>query len=137
LYRIWQIGVCGGMFTMNLDKDTIDSVIMKLHIQPVGNGYIDMICPIENIGEFIDSMEQLGVKIKGFTWWCHVCGCHQPCGLGGPKNKYGDGWFSEIPMGEIICFESNEKLKQFLLEDYPKSKEFRKCYMPAFWLDVN
>jgi hypothetical protein len=28
-------------------------------------------------------------------------------------------------------------LKQFLLEDYPKSKEFRKCYMPAFWLDVN
>ncbi len=121
---------------MDFDKTVVDRIMEKLQIQPVGNGYTDMICPVQNIGEFIDCMEELGITIIGFTWWCHVHGHHQPCGLGGPRNRYGDGWFSEIPMDKVICFESNEKLKQYLLVDYPGSHEYKECYVPAFWLDV-
>ncbi len=94
-----------------------------------------MICPVQNIGEFIDRMDELGIAIKGFTWWCHVHGYYQPCGLGGPRNRYGDGWFSEIPMNKIICFESNEELKHYLLVNYPDSHEYKECYVPAFWLE--
>ena len=93
---------------MDFDKAAVDTIMEELHIQCVGNGYVDMICPTQNIGEFIDYMEELGITIKGFTWWCHVRDGHQPCGLGGPRNQYGDGWFSEIPMNKVICFESNE-----------------------------
>ena len=45
------------------------------------------ICPTQNIGEFIDYMDELCITIKGFTWWCHVHDNHQPCGLGGPRNQ--------------------------------------------------
>ena len=121
---------------MDFDKAAVDTIMEKLHIQCVGNGYVDMICPTQNIGEFIDYMEELGITIKGFTWWCHVCDGHQLCGLGGPRNQYGDGWFSEIPMNKVICFESNEKLKHYLLVDYPNSHEYKECYVPAFWLDT-
>ncbi|MDE6687843.1 MAG: hypothetical protein K2K17_11065 [Lachnospiraceae bacterium] len=118
-------------------KNNLDNIMKKLHIQPVGNGYIDLICPVKKIGEFIDCMEQLGIKIKGFTWWCHVHDSHPACGLGGPQSQYSDGWFSEIPANEITYFESNDKLKQYLLEDYPNCPQYKECYVPAFWLDLD
>lgn len=121
---------------MDIDRAAVDLIMEKLHIQPVGNGYIDMICPVQNIGEFIDRIDELGITIKGFTWWCHVHGDHQPCGLGGPRDRYEDGWFSEIPMDKVICFESNKKLKHYLLVEYPDSHEYKECYVPAFWLDT-
>ena len=39
----------------------IDDIIKKLHIQIVGDGegYIDLICPINNIDNFIDEMNNL------------------------------------------------------------------------------
>ena len=114
--------------------ELIDDILKRLHIQPVGNGYIDLICPVENISEFIDCMEQLCITIKGFTWWCHVHGGHEACGLGGPRSRYSDGWFSEIPMDDIIRFDSNEELKHYLLEIYPNSPQYKECYVPAFWL---
>lgn len=39
---------------MDFDKAAVDTIMEKLHIQCVGNGYVDMICPTQNIGEFID-----------------------------------------------------------------------------------
>ena len=72
---------------MDFDKAAVDTIMEKLHIQCVGNGYVDMICPTQNIGEFIDYMEELGITIKGFAWCCHVRDGHQSCGLGGPRNQ--------------------------------------------------
>lgn len=106
-----------------------------LHIQSVGNGFVDMICPKENIEKFIDEMDRLHIKIIGFTWWCYVAEGHTPCGMGGPKNRFGPGWHSEISMGDLIRVNSNKQLRKYLLEVYPSSKEYKPCYTPAFWLE--
>ena len=117
-----------------MDTDLLDRIIRELHIQPVGNGYIDLICPPENIGAFIDHMEELHIPIEGFTWWCHVRDGHHPCGMGGPLNRYGEGWFSEIYMKDILRFDDYNSLRCYLLEEYPNNPEYKPCYVPAFWL---
>lgn len=97
-------------------KERIDEVIDKLCARPVGNGYIDCICPLKNVNVFINAMSELNVKITGFTWWCFVNEGHEPCGMGGPQNRYGTGWYSEIPpMGAVYEFPNNEDVKNYLL----------------------
>ena len=113
----------------------VKRVIDELHVQVVGNGLIDMICPKENIDKFIDEMNRLHIRIYGFTWWCHVTQGHEPCGMGGPADEYGDGWYSEIAMFDVHLFDSNEQIRHYLLEVYPSSKDYRPCYTPAFWLE--
>lgn len=123
----------GSMKLINLSK--IKTIFEKLKIQPVGNGLIDLICPIENADLFITEMDKSGIIIKGFTWWCHVTGDHKPCGMGGPKNKFGEGWFSEVlPMGEVITFENNEEYRNFFLYEWKKSSNYKPCFCPGFWL---
>lgn len=113
----------------------LKKVMNELHVQPVGKGYIDMICPKENIEKFIDEMNRMHIKIIGFTWWCYVTENHTPCGMGGPKNRFGSGWYSEISFGDLIRVNSNEQLRQYLLEVYPSSEAYKPCYTPAFWLE--
>ncbi len=112
-----------------------DDIFEKLHIQPVGNGYIDLICPMGSVNDFIDEMNRLKIRIIGFTWWCHVEEGHVPCGMGGPKSKYDNSWFSEI-QDELYEFKSNEEIRNFLINIYPKSSEYKDCFVPAFWLDM-
>ncbi len=135
-------GMLEGLFdgrkdkTVVFDKVKVDRVIDRLHIQPVGSGYIDMICPSKNIKAFIDEMDALNVRIYGFTWWCHVTGDHKPCGLGGPKNKFGDGWYSEVfQLGDIILMQSNDEVRDYLLNVYPNSEDYKPCHNPGFWLE--
>lgn len=61
---------------------------------------------------------------------------HKPCGMGGPKDKYGNGWYSEIEMGKVNTFSSNETLKRYLCEEWKNSQEYRPCFVPAFWLSI-
>lgn len=117
-----------------MDFSAIKRIIDDLHIQAVGNGNMDLICPKENVEKFINEMNRLHIKIQGITWWCHVTEGHEHCGMGGPKNKFGTGWYSEIPM-DLLRFESNEQLRKYLLEIYPASKEYKECHFPAFWLE--
>ena len=116
-------------------ESDLEIIFEELDIQSVGNGYIDLICPKENIGSFIDNMNSLGIKITGFTWWCHATNSHRACGMGGPKEKFGNGYYSEIYMESVIKFNSNEEFRKFLLEEYPNSDEYKPCYTPAFWID--
>ena len=118
-----------------IGAEHLKKVMDDLHIQPVDDGLIDLICPKENIEAFIREMDKLRIKIVGFTWWCHVIEGHTPCGMGGPKDRLGIGWYSEIPMGDVIRFDSNEQLRHYLLEVYPASADYRPCYTPAFWLE--
>lgn len=117
-------------------KQHLDRIMENLFIQPVGNGYIDCICPKKSINRFIDEMDKIGISITEFTWWCFVDEGHEPCGMGGPINKYGSGWFSEIGMESTCKFSNNKELKKYLLYIYPQSNEYKECYTPAFWLDV-
>ena len=116
---------------MKIDKQKLKD----LKIQPVGDGLIDMICPPEHIGDFIDLCTAAGMRIQGFTWWCHVVEGHAPCGMGGPQSKYYDGWFSEIPMDEIIRLTDNESYKDFFGNVWPTAPQYHDCYWPAFWLE--
>lgn len=120
---------------IQLIEEKFMEVFERLHIQPAGAGYVDLICSKSNIGVFVDEMDALGVRIVGFTWWCHVNKNHKPCGMGGPKNKYGEGWYSEIAMEKLQNFESNEKVKAFFIEENMKSASYKECYVPGFWLE--
>ncbi len=106
-----------------------------LKIQPVGNGLIDLICPLENIDDFIDACNSERIEIKGFTWWCHVTDGHIPCGMGGPKSRYFDGWFSEIRMGDVHKLKDNETYRGYFRNIWPCEDNYHECWWPAFWLE--
>ena len=53
------------------------------------------------------------------------------------KCKYTNGWYSEIQMNHIIEFDNNEEIRKFLLTEYPESSEYKPCYCPGFWLNID
>lgn len=110
-------------------------ILQGLKIQPVGDGMADLICPSHHIKSFIDMCDRNDIKIKGFTWWCHVTEGHEPCGMGGPKSIYFEGWFSEVPMENIISFETNEEYGDYLLVKWTNSSDYKACYWPGFWIE--
>lgn len=119
-----------------IDKEALDELIEECEITSIGDAYIDLICPKKYIKKFINGLSELGVKITGFTWWCNVENEHNPCGMGGPMNKYGENWYSEIEMGNVVILKNNEEYLKYLLKDWEKSCNYKKCYIPGFWLDV-
>ncbi|MHB1130932.1 MAG: hypothetical protein ACYC4L_00905 [Chloroflexota bacterium] len=98
---------------MEIDKYILDWTLEQLHVQPVGRGYIDCICPKANIAGFIDAMNKLGIRITEFTWWCFVDEGHKSCGYGGPSNRFGPGWYSEIGMATTYEVSSNEEARKY------------------------
>ncbi|RKM55803.1 hypothetical protein D6853_09665 [Butyrivibrio sp. X503] len=113
---------------------TPEEYLEVLRVQPVGNGWIDMICAPDDIEAFIDFCNVIGKTIKGFTWWCHVTEGHTPCGMGGPKSKYYEGWFSEIQMDDLIRFKDNESYRDYFRYEWPAETHYKECYWPGFWL---
>ena len=114
----------------------LNEIFDEFHVQSVGNGYIDCICPKESIEGFISELDKLNIKIEGFTWWCFSNENHPPCGMGGPKNKYGEGFYSEMGNSGLIKFQSNEEYKHYLLENFQKSNDYKDCLRPGFWLKL-
>ena len=119
-----------------IEQHELDDILQKYHIQPVGNGYIDCICPEDNIISFIDEITAHGIRIIGFTWWCFVSNGHELCGMGGPQNEYDDGWFSEIAMFDVHEFGTNEEIKNYLTNVWRYQNGYKSCFVPAFYLDV-
>ena len=117
------------------DKEALDAALALCHVQPVGDGYADCICPMEKAGEFIDALSALGVRVTGCRWWRLVRGGHEPCGMGGPQNRFGAGWYSELGEG-LTEFPDNEALRNYLLNIYPASPKYRECRAPGFRLEV-
>ena len=114
------------MLNMHLDE---------LKIQPVGEGMIDMICSPEHIDEFVNLCNAVGAEIKGFVWWGHVTEGHKPCGMGGPASIYYDGWFSEIPMDDIVRLQDNALYSTFFSSIWPHEDNYHDCWWPGFWLE--
>ena len=114
----------------------LESIIERLHMIRVGKGFFELICPQNSIAEFIDEMDKLHIDITGFSWWCHVTEGHQPCGRGGPRDEYEDGWYSEIQMGTFVEMDSNYAYRRFFTVEYPTSNEYMPCRVPAFSLET-
>ena len=94
-----------------MKKAQLDNILVKYKAEPVGWGYVDCIILNDDLAGFVNEITALGIKIKGFTVWCHctdenkeLYGC--PHGFGGPKSIYHDGWFSEMCDGPFY-FEIN------------------------------
>ncbi|MBQ3122716.1 MAG: hypothetical protein IJP24_05180 [Firmicutes bacterium] len=81
-------------------------------------------------------MNRLHIDITGFTWWCHVTEGHEPCGMGGPRDRYGDGWYSEIEMFAFTTLDSNDAYRRYFTMEYPNSKDYKPCRVPAFSLET-
>ena len=120
---------------MNEIEKSLKNIIKKYSVQPAGSGYIDCICPKENIEGFISALSELNVTIEGFTWWCFSDSSHEPCGMGGPRNKYGEGFYSEMQKKSVFDkYEDNESYKNYLLNEFLNSREYQPCLVPGFWL---
>lgn len=109
----------------------IEAIIKRLRMTRTGSGYSELICPKDAILEFIDEMDRLEISITGFSWWCHVMEGHEPCGLGGPYDDYGDGWYSELVMDTFTSFDSNEAYRTYFTTEYLNCDP---CLVPAFSL---
>ena len=136
---------------MSMDKEKLDAILEMYKAQPVGDGYIDIIVIRENCELFITDLTKNGFKITNVSWW-EWCLNSNECkyGLGGPRSKYFNGWFSELPV-DVDDFRFEKELK---IEDIVKNINNRiatktivypgeifsynqnSWLTPAFWVDV-
>ncbi|MBR4080879.1 MAG: hypothetical protein IKK21_03730 [Clostridia bacterium] len=114
----------------------LEKIIERLHMIRIGRGFSELICPKDSIVEFIDEIDKLRIQITGFEWWCHVTESHEPCGLGGPHDGYGNGWYSELPINTFTTLKSNDDYRRFFAMEYPNSKDYKPCLVPAFDIET-
>lgn len=119
-------------------KPVLDDLLLRNKVQPVGAGYIDCIVRPEYLPSLAEGLKAISIRITGLTWWCHCCdenkaryGC--PHGMGGPKSKYFDGWFSEMNL-PLVKIQQDDVLD--VINDAHKDESYRPCFTPALWLDV-
>lgn len=135
-------------------QNQIKSLLEKYKVQPVGTGYIDLIVLNQFVDSFINELSDINILVSGITWWCHCTestdGLNCQHGMGGPKSKYYDGWFSEttIPMHDVNLINSeiddftdkikysNDKVIKFIKSDFVKSEFYIRYLVPALWLYV-
>jgi hypothetical protein len=138
----------------------IKRLVEKDKVQIVGSGYIDMIMSIEKSIIFIKELTAINVAVEKLSWWCLTTpesraklGC--PHGIGGPTNKFGEGWFSECVQFDITSFEGleailnslyispenvvhecNQKITNYLINDFRSENFYSECLHPGLWLSV-
>ena len=89
-----------------VNKNVLDSVLLKYKAQPVGWGYRDIIVKKEFVENFIKEILSEGFNIDAIGWWeyCKTMDTKNQSGMGGPKSIFFDGWFSEIGfVGGFAC----------------------------------
>ncbi|MCQ4088410.1 hypothetical protein [Saccharibacillus sp. JS10] len=134
----------------------IENILKRNAVQPVGNGYIDLIVTDEYIESFLTDLTQANIIVESISWWCH-CKKYTTSkngyvsGMGGPKSHYFEGWFSEmqLPLYTINEKELAEVDQSNVIEKVKtindrvrihlrslKHKEFGASIIPALWLFV-
>lgn len=116
----------------------IKMILQKHRSQPVGTGIIDCITSWEDIKNLVDELILNDVIIERCSWWCHCTlgnkqdfGC--PHGMGGPRSKYYEGWFSETQL-PMTLFDDNKEILPYLLEMLLKEEWYSPCLVPGLWL---
>jgi hypothetical protein len=142
----------------NQYQDAIECLLEQFNVQPVGNGYIDLILPRKHAPKLIGELSRLPVVVEGLAWWCHCTpdsmarlGC--PHGMGGPVNEFGEGWFSEycayldvteqgIDLGDrfmdprSLANECGRVVCDYIENRLPLENFYSECIHPALWLQV-
>lgn len=118
-------------------KSKIDELLIKYKVQPVGNGYYDLIVSKDNVKALIDELTALDVKVNEITWWCHCVESNKECphGMGGSESKYYEGMFSEMNL-PTFEFENNDDVIDFILNQSKEEDFYLDCLVPALWLNV-
>jgi hypothetical protein len=141
-------------------QDSIEQLLSRYRVLPVGDGYIDLILPRGQSIMLIRELAQLSVAVESLSLWC-LCtpaseaklGC--PHGMGGPINRFGDGWFSECvhyPSFEVelhgverdnaslepqsLAIQCSKIICDFIENQLPKEEYFSECLHPGLWLLV-
>lgn len=129
-----------------IDKEVLDQILRSHKAQPVGDGYIDVIVKQENVRKLVEILIQNGVKITEICWWEYVDSwtAKSKYGLGGPKSRFYDGWFSEIWYGDDYITENSveeimkiiENKEYQFLDGESISYKQDNFLVPALFLDV-
>ena len=137
----------------------IEALLCKYNVTPVGNGFIDLIVSPANALKLIDDLAVLNIATTAVTLWCHALPEHTalgcPHGAGGPKNRFGPGWFSECyhyPMFDVEehgVRKDDERLnpeefaalcrtliREYIQDSLPAAEFYTPCLQPALWLHV-
>lgn len=133
-----------------MDKEKLDKILNDYKVQPVGNGYIDLIVSRDLCKQFIQELIENGFVIKSVSWW-EWCANKDDCkyGFGGPKSKFYRGWFAELPI-DVDDIELSDLTTEKAIENvinlidsksiqYPDeiiSFNESNWLTPAIWLDV-
>lgn len=126
-------------------KILLDELIKKFEVIPACWYYSELITRKEMVVPFVNGLAELGIRIRGFTWWCYVDGTTSECphGLGGPWNAYGQGWFSElghwdnIQLAELESVEeTNRRYVDYYMNIFPRMQTYLSCVVPAIDIDV-
>ena len=139
---------------------SIEGLLEKYQVQPVGNGFVDLITEKEKSLNLIDEFSSLSVAVSSISWWC-LCtdetkskyGC--PHGMGGPLNRYGEGMFSEcvqypiFDVSEVLSqihknsmtpepfsIKCNEAVANYIIKIFPTESFYSPCLYPGLWLQV-
>ena len=134
-----------------MNKIDLDNIIEKHKAQPVGYGYIDIIVSRDKYRCFISDIVRSGYKVNCVSWW-EWCPDNIECkyGLGGPKSRFYEGWFSELSINVddlklSIDLEIEEKINTIINLIETKTISFadeivtfmdNQWLTPAFWLDI-
>ena len=141
-------------------QSAIEALLEKHQVQPVGNGYIDLILKKENSLDLIHELTTLSVAVYSVSWWCHFTnetasstGC--PHGYGGPPDQYREGWFSEcdqypafdvleLPESvaenamspKVFAETCNTLMIKYIQHILPTEHFYSPCLYPGLWLRV-
>ena len=133
-----------------MDKEKLDKILNDYKVQPVGNGYIDLIVSRELYKQFVRELIENGFIIKSVSWW-EWCSDNDDCkyGLGGPESNFYKGWFAELPI-DVDDIELSDLTPDNAIDNvinlidskriqYPDemiSFNESNWLTPAIWLDV-
>lgn len=131
-------------------KELLDSLLEKNQTTIVGEGYIDIIVPRSHLVQLINDLVENNITITHVTWW-EFCKWDDQnhYWMWWPKNYFGDGWYSELPIDYFQIIKSTDnkvEIKSYLIA-LIQNKEisfweeiirYKNCewLTPAIWLDL-
>lgn len=135
----------------------LENLLEKYKVQPVGDGFTDLILTMDLLESFILDLTTHGFIVQTIAWWCHCTDGNQqnfgcPHGMGGPKSLYYDGWFSEmgyyqdVPETDLQNIRTpfqvdeiasvNNRMLQLAKQDLVQNKISLDCLVPGIWLYI-
>lgn len=124
-----------------MKKEKLNLLIKKYKVQPVGNGYLDCIV-VENAVDFVNELSNIGVNVTNISLWCHCTEKHKhiyncPHGMGGPRSKYYEGWFSEMCHVPLIDVKGNDMAINYITDRIKSEPFYSPCLVPGLWLHLD